>query len=155
MIGPVVDNQLAIYPQPYAIIRSSLEGVRLGEQRLNLAGPADRKGICANRRIGRACTPIEVDCGIGSGQHECGKVHIIIVIAVQAGSVPRGRVGRRIRRGRSSPHIRQRVAHLHRISVLSIGCQARIGINRIGCPAAVCTSRITRNLIEVVFNRKA
>ena len=42
VVGPVVDELLAVDPQPHAVVADGVEGVRLGELRLHLARSSGR-----------------------------------------------------------------------------------------------------------------
>src|SRR4029453_8424077 len=56
MVGPVVDQQLPIHPESYAVVREGRELKRAGHRRLDAAGPAHGEVVDGNRREGAPCS---------------------------------------------------------------------------------------------------
>jgi len=64
MQGPVVDHQIAVHPQPHAVVGLGPEGVVAGARRLDEALPTHRKRIRADARRRAGVAPIEIDLRI-------------------------------------------------------------------------------------------
>jgi len=67
---PIVDEQLAVDPQPHAIVRDGRNGVSLAVLRLHASGPARGEIGLADDCARRGVAPIEIHHGVGAGQ--CG-----------------------------------------------------------------------------------
>ena len=81
MDRPIVDDQLAIDPEADAVVGVRVEGVGLGEPRLEVAGPANGKGIRLDPRVRRPRTPGEIDRIIKPGKLSIAQVFIIKINA--------------------------------------------------------------------------
>src|SRR5207249_11462160 len=77
--GPVIDEQLAVDPQAYPLVRNRMEQVTAGVPGLQLAHPTDRETIWRNRRSRRGEAPIEIDCRIDAGQRQAGEIWIRVI----------------------------------------------------------------------------
>ena len=83
---PLVDQQLAIDPQPHAIVAEGVEDVVAGFQGFQHSLPADTEVIAAERRHRTAIAPIEVDLGIYPfNRRTAAEIDRPIILTAQAG----------------------------------------------------------------------
>ena len=79
MIVPSINEQLAIDPEPHAIIRARIEGIGGIKFWKYLAFPTNRKSIFANTFICPAASPVEVYGLISFGKHRFGEIFVVEV----------------------------------------------------------------------------
>ena len=83
MIDQSIDHCLTVDHEPDAIISGGCEGVFFAIERLNLAFPADGKGVCCDSSIGRAVFPVKVYGLIDSGEFGVCKISVVKVFTDQ------------------------------------------------------------------------
>src|SRR5690606_13606075 len=83
---PLVDQQLIVDPEAYAVVRLRIEGVAARGGRFDLPGPADTEPVLMNGCIRRAEAPVEVDGRVGAVELELGKSMLVEVLAFEAGA---------------------------------------------------------------------
>src|SRR6266702_3282164 len=91
VLRPVVDDETSVDPEPHALIRHGMEGIRLRVPWLDEACPphGERVGVDVGRGGSRA--PVEVYGRVRSHEHEMRKIALVIVLAPQAGAVSQRR----------------------------------------------------------------
>jgi hypothetical protein len=83
MIGPVVDEQLAVDPEADAVVALRVEGVRAARRRVHRADPADAERVGADARHGRAGAPDEVHGAVDAVRSGSGEVEVVVVRRAQ------------------------------------------------------------------------
>src|SRR3954453_21878898 len=91
MVGPIIDQQLIVYPETDAIVGFRKESIGFTEPWLNLAEPAHAEAIRADGRVRRPAAPIKEDGRINPPHACAGEVDVVIIIAAQPCAVPNGR----------------------------------------------------------------
>ena len=77
VVVPLVDDQIAVYPDTDPVVASGGEAIRAGIL-VNVAGPARGKVIHANTGIRGADPPVVVQVGLAALEHgRAGKRHVV------------------------------------------------------------------------------
>ncbi|OQC23116.1 MAG: hypothetical protein BWX68_02930 [Verrucomicrobia bacterium ADurb.Bin063] len=102
LVHPLINQQLAVNPEPRAVIGLGVKSIGLAVAGLHLSGPAHGVGGVGDRGIGRAGAPIKVNGRIGSRQLRIGEIQVVKILALEPRARARGegrRADHQLRRG--------------------------------------------------------
>src|ERR1035437_887479 len=96
LVLPLIHQELAVNPQPRAVVSGGGERVEVAKERLDLAVPAYLEAIDRQTGIRRARAKVEIDDGVEPGQgwqarEVGGTIGVSVVITRHPGPGPEGR----------------------------------------------------------------
>ena len=82
VIGPIVDELLAVHPETHPVIRGRIKGIGLAVKWHDLSGPTHREGIRPDAGCRNGLIPTEVNRRVDTSQAQVGEVDIVEILSL-------------------------------------------------------------------------